>query len=111
MSTRAQPNQVNAHVPNLTCTCVECTRDHLKGCRKPNKCKKEALLRINKIVPRFNPLIGLSQCNDFSLTPTHKARRRAANENSDKILFDTKIACKMDDEQHVLTSGKVTGLS
>ena len=95
-STKAQPAQINVHIPNLACTCVECARDRLKGCRNPHECTKEALSRINEIAPKFNPLIGLSQCDDLSLMPTCKAQRRAANENSDKTMFDTEIACKTD---------------
>ena len=95
-SERAQPDRINSHVPNLTCTCVECAKDRLKGCRNPHECAKEALKRISEIAPKFNPLIGLTQRDDFSLTPSRDARKIAADENNDKIMFDAEIACKTD---------------
>ena len=95
-SGRAQPERVNSHVPNLICTCVECTKDRLMGCRNPHECAREALQRIRELAPKFNPLVGLTQRDNFSLTHTRNARRTAAEENSEKTMFDPEIACKTD---------------
>ena len=93
---KVQPYQTNPHVPDLTCTCIGCAKDHLLGCRNPHECAQEALTWITGITLKFNPLIGTTQRDNMSLTPTHKERWIAAEENSDKILFNAEIACKMD---------------
>ena len=95
-SAKAQPGQTNPHAPNLTCTCIECAREHLLGCRNPHECAQEALARVIAIAPKFNPLIGSTQRDNMSLTPTHEERRLAEEENSDKIMFNAEIACKTD---------------
>ena len=95
-SKKVQPDQNGPHTPNLTCTCIDCVRDRLKGCRNPHECAKEALARVTAIAPKFNPLLGMSERDNFSLTPTHNDRRHAANEHDDKILFNPEIACKTD---------------
>ena len=95
-SARARPNPNQHHVPNLTCTCVECAKDRLMGCRTPHECAQEALTRIEGIAPEYNPMLGLDQRDNFSLTPTQDAWKQAAEENQDSVIFSPKISCKND---------------
>lgn len=96
ISTRAQPNQSGPHIPNLTCICIECANDRLLGCRNPQECAQEALTRVTAIAPKFNPLIGSTQRDIMSLTTTREMQSTAADENSDKLMFNAEIACKTD---------------
>lgn len=96
ISKRVQQSKSNQHLPNLMCTCINCAKDCLKGCRNPHGCAEEALTQITHIAPLLNPLTNLSQWDNFSLTPAHNTQCQMANEHQDKILSDSKISCKTD---------------
>ena len=95
-SARILTSRYNQHTPNPTCTCIDCANNRSKGCRNPHECATEALTRITGIAPILNPLVGISQRDNMSLTPTRNSRIRIADEHQDKILFDPEIACKTD---------------
>ena len=69
MSARAQLGHNGSHIPNLTCTCIDCIRDHLVNCWNPHQFTQEALTHITKIAPKFNPLLRVMQ--RFYLTNIH----------------------------------------
>ena len=50
------PLQFPTHRTVQNCECHECTTDRGKGCRNPQRCAEEALIRINLIPPKYNPI-------------------------------------------------------
>ena len=82
-----------AHTPELTCVCMGCVRDRLKGCKTPHMCALEAEARLNDITPKYN-LITHERHNTLSLTPDRKARNNIAGMERKGITFDPTITCK-----------------
>ena len=85
--------QNDAHLPALTCTCMGCVHDRLKGCRTPHLCALEAEARLNDIAPKYN-LIAFEHHDTLSLTPDQKARNLLAKIEKKEIAFDPTITCK-----------------
>ena len=86
---RGQPG-TEAHVPNLTCLCIECVHDRWGGCKNPHACALEAELRLSEIAPKYNPL-AIEYHDTLSLTPDRKRRNYDARQG---LLFDPTITCK-----------------
>ncbi|KAH9048607.1 hypothetical protein EDB83DRAFT_2202141, partial [Lactarius deliciosus] len=86
-------NNNAAHVPSQVCICMDCVRDRIAGCKNPHACATEALIRINDITPKYNPL-AIENHDDLSLTPNRKAKNKHAHEVGEEILFDPTITCK-----------------
>ena len=82
-----------SHSPALTCTCMGCVQDRLKGCRTPHLCALEAEARLHDIAPKYNP-IAYEQHDTLSLTPDRKARNIIAKMEKKDIAFDPTITCK-----------------
>ena len=95
-SARILTNRYNQHVPNQACTCIDCAKDRSNGCRNPHECAREALTRTTEIAPVLNPLVGISQRDNMSLTPTRNTHNLLTDGHPDKTLFDPEIACKTD---------------
>ena len=83
------------HIPSPVCICMECVRDRLKGCKNPQACAEEAAIRINDIVPRYNPLAIETHDNNLSLTLNRKRKNKDAHwEEETEILFNPTITCR-----------------
>ena len=82
-----------SHTPALTCVCMGCVQDRLKGCRTPHLCALEAETRLNDIAPKYNP-IAHEHHDTLSLTPDRKARNSLARIERKGITFDPTITCK-----------------
>jgi hypothetical protein len=96
MSARLRdPELTTTHQPNLLCIYRECIRDRIKGCRQPYACAQEALMRLNLIIPKLNPLQKDNHGN-LLLTRTRKTRNEVARANNDAILFNPTLTCKDD---------------
>lgn len=50
------PHPPEDHRPNPFCPCRDCTADQEKGCYNPHDCATEALMKLESISPRLNPL-------------------------------------------------------
>lgn len=50
------PQQNPEHEPEPECACQECTEDWTNGCENPYECATEALIRLNQIPPKHNPM-------------------------------------------------------
>lgn len=95
-SARLRDNPTPAHRPTNYCNCVACAADRRKDCTHPHDCATEALARINRTLPKMNPLgPGISQDN-LSLTKRRKHQNRKAREENGKITFDPSVTTKDD---------------
>ena len=94
VSTRIRDqNQPDNHRPTPFCNCEDCTGDSTSGCYNPHECATEALQRVWKISPKWNPL-GQLPPDPLSLTPSRKARNQLARYNNGAITFDPSVTCK-----------------
>ena len=84
----------NPHQNITFCYCPDCSRDRLEGCQTPYACAREAQHRLERIVPRFNPLTPGNTHGDLSLTGNRKQRNRTAREENSAIIFDPSITDK-----------------
>ena len=67
-----------------------------KDCTHPHDCTTEALARINRTLPKLNPLgLGINHDN-LSLTNRRKELNQRAREENGKITFDPSITAKDD---------------
>ena len=87
------PTQHPTHRKNRNCTCRECSNDRDLGCRNPHKCVKEALVRINLIPPKHNPMTQ-EPPDGMSLTRSRKLRNERARLTNGEITLDPSITCK-----------------
>ncbi|KAI0262487.1 hypothetical protein BGY98DRAFT_929077, partial [Russula aff. rugulosa BPL654] len=82
------------HRPTNYCNCQACAEDHRKKCTHPHDCAKEALARINKTIPKLNPLYPENRPDNLSLTKRRKEQNRKAKEENRIIIFDPSITTK-----------------
>jgi ribonuclease HI len=74
---------------------VDCTKNKRLECLDPHKCTLKALIRIQNIGPKPNPILGL-QHDNLSLTRQRKGINETAREMHGEILFDPSITAKND---------------
>ena len=87
-------DQPDNHRPTPFCACDACTEDSASGCYNPHECATEALQRIRKISPKWNPLDQELPPDPLSLTPSRKTRNQLARHNNGAITFDPSVTCK-----------------
>ncbi|KAH9178320.1 hypothetical protein EDB89DRAFT_1843517 [Lactarius sanguifluus] len=68
-------NQSQDHIPSPACICRDCVQDRRDSCKNPQACTEEALLRLNEIAPKYNPLV-ISAHNNLSLTHRRIAKNK-----------------------------------
>src|SRR6266849_10691037 len=84
------------HRPTNYCNCPTCADDQRKDCVHPHDCATEALERINKTLPKWNPLGPGIRHDNLSLTNRRKEQNKRAREENGKIIFDPSITTKED---------------
>lgn len=60
----------------------------LVRCRNPHACAIEAQTRLERIIPKLNPLSPGDEHGDLSLTNRRKKRNIDARTKNDEILFE-----------------------
>ena len=88
------PEQLIPHRNETQCPCTACVNDRIRGCTDPSACATEALIRIHKAYPKYNPLRPGDPHDNLSLTKTRKVRNDDARQNDNLILFDPSITTK-----------------
>ena len=75
-------NETNppTHRPTNYCNCTACVEDREKDCTHPHDCATEALARINKTLPKQNPLRPGNGHGNLSLTKRRKQQNIRARE-------------------------------
>ncbi|KAH9962196.1 hypothetical protein BC827DRAFT_1085409, partial [Russula dissimulans] len=91
---KTNQNQITPHQENRRCMCHDCMTDCINGCKNPNACTEEALIRIYQIYPKINPIQPRNVLDNLSLTGTRKARNQVAKHKNGKILFDPTLTCQ-----------------
>ena len=81
------------HSPVYSCHCDDCTEDRLKGCKNPQKCAIDAQRRLEKLVPKLNPLAQTHDDN-LSLTQRRKTSNITARIENTGIIFDPSVTEK-----------------
>jgi hypothetical protein len=81
------------HVPLYSCHCEDCSEDREKGCENPQRCAIEAQKRIDKLVPKLNPLAPTHR-DDLSLTRRRKGNNDLARLENKEITFDPTVTEK-----------------
>jgi ribonuclease HI len=84
------------HRPTNYCNCPACADDQRKDCTHSHDCATEALARINRTLPKLNPLGPGIRHDNLSLTNRRKNQNRKAREENGKITFDPSITTKDD---------------
>ncbi|KAG1726451.1 hypothetical protein EDD22DRAFT_789484 [Suillus occidentalis] len=89
-----RPNGNEQHSQRKNCACPACKIDRRKGCLNPHKCAQIAKSILQKISPKFNPLVSPNKDN---LTLTHRRKeknQRAFTNRHNEIIFDPSITTK-----------------
>ena len=81
------------HTPVFSCHCEDCTDDRTNGCINPQRCAIDAQRRLEKLVPKLNPL-GPTHNNNLSLTTQRKAANVVARRENTGIIFDPSVTEK-----------------
>jgi ribonuclease HI len=81
------------HRPSLYCPCNDCVQDRAKGCYNPHECASDALTRLQKIPPKWNPMGPENPPDLLSLTPSRKANNLQAKSNNEHTTFDPSLTC------------------
>ena len=87
------PQNPNTHRPSLYCPCQDCTNDRSRNCYNPHECALEALTRLQRISPKWNPLGPENPPDLLSLSPSRKAINQHARSNNSAITFDPSLTC------------------
>ena len=87
-------DQPNDHRPTPFCPCAACTNDSAAGCYDPHECATEALQRVRRISPKWDPLNQNLPPDPLSLTPSRKIRNQLAKIHNEAITFDPSVTCK-----------------
>ena len=82
------------HTPVYSCHCKDCTEDRAKGCTNPQKCAIGAQRRLEKLVPKMNPMTQTHNDN-LSLTTRRKASNIVARRENTGIIFNPSVTEKM----------------
>ena len=97
ISARIRENAApQAHRPTNYCNCQACTKDHKRDCIHSHDCAKEALARINKMIPKLNPLYPENRPDNLTLTKRRKEQNKKAKEENGAIIFDPSVTTKDD---------------
>ena len=81
------------HAPVHSCHCKDCTEDRENGCTNPQRCAIDAQRRLEKLVPKMNPMTQTHNDN-LSLTTRRKASNITARRENTGIIFDPSVTEK-----------------
>jgi len=87
------PTQHPTHQKNRNCTCQECANERNLGYRNLYKCAMEAIVRLNLIPPKHNPM-KQDPPDGMSLTQLWKLRNKRARQIDREVTLDPSITCK-----------------
>ncbi|KAN0107309.1 hypothetical protein V8E52_010245, partial [Russula decolorans] len=97
------------HRPTNYCNCPACADDQRKDCTHSHDCATEALARINRTLPKLNPLGPGIRHDNLSLTNRRKNQNRKAREENGKIKapYSNGLPSSTDTPVTLVTSGKL----
>jgi len=76
------------------CHCKDCIIERRSNCLNPYACAQEALVRLQQITPKLNPLKRAPLINNLSLTTTRKARNKTMRKTNEEITFNPSITSR-----------------